>query len=267
VNCFLKFNLVSQPGLTRIVRPMERTSRWLSSSNGVVESGSLASAVVSIDCAIFGFEQGELKVLLLNTRHPSGAEQWVLPADPLLPDEDLDQACYRIVKTATGLERFFVQQVGAFGKKNNHPSGRIVSAVHYALVNMRDPNLKLLENGLDWRSVAWEHLINPEHKTMLDTCLHALRTKIQQEPAVFGLLPEKFSLRELQQVFECILGTEFDRRNFRKKLFATRLLRDEQQMENQVRHRPGKLYSLDHTAYAQFNRQFFPGVFSHDIKF
>lgn len=239
---------------------MERTLRWLSSSNGVVELGSFASAVVSIDCAIFGFEQGELKVLLFNTHHHSGTGQWFLPADPLQPDEDLDQASHRVVKTATGLDQFLVQQAGAFGKKNNHPSGRIVTAAHYALVNMRNPSMKLLENGLQWRSVAGDYPMTPEHKTILDTCLQALRTKIRQEPVVFGLLPDKFSLRELQQVYECILGTEFDRRNFRKKLFATRLLRDEQQMEKQVRHRPGKLYSFDYTAYAQFNKQFFSGL-------
>jgi 8-oxo-dGTP diphosphatase len=88
-----------------------------------------------------------------------------------------------------------------------------------------------------------------DHKLILDSCLATLRKKIQEEPIIFNLLEKKFSLRELQQLFEEILGKEFDRRNFRKKLFTTGVLIDENEMEVDVHHRPGKLYSFNKEAY------------------
>jgi 8-oxo-dGTP diphosphatase len=95
---------------------------------------------------------------------------------------------------------------------------------------------------------------------ILDTCLSVLQRKIQEEPIIFNLLEKKFSLRDLQHVFEQILGMEFDRRNFRKKLFTTGLLTDENEMEQQVRHRPGKLYSFNRKAYEQIKRKTFVGL-------
>jgi 8-oxo-dGTP diphosphatase len=99
-----------------------------------------------------------------------------------------------------------------------------------------------------------------DHKLILDTCLGVLRKKIQQEPIIFNLLESKFSLRKLQQVFEEVLGVAFDRRNFRKKLFSTGMLIDENEMESDVHHRPGKLYSFNRQAFEQFKGKTFVGL-------
>jgi 8-oxo-dGTP diphosphatase len=99
-----------------------------------------------------------------------------------------------------------------------------------------------------------------DHKQILDTSLRTLQKKIQEEPIIFNLLENKFSLRNLQNLYETILGIRFDRRNFRKKLFATGLLTDLGEMESDVHHRPGKLYSFNHERYSQMRKKIFVGI-------
>jgi 8-oxo-dGTP diphosphatase len=261
VICFLDFNLDLEKRFNHYCHQMESKFQRVDISNGSVEWGTSSATLVSVDCAIFGFEHGLLKILLKHPQEPSGSGQWILPGDFLHATEDLDQACHRIVRNLTGLEHSFVEQVRTFGKKDNHPAGRIISTVHFSLVDLRNTGLRAPDEGLAWHPVSGLRLLTDDHKTLLEVCLQALQEKIQQVPIVFNLLPDKFSLRELQQVFEEILGTAFDRRNFRKKLFATGLMRDEDEMEKQVRHRPGKLYSFDRPAYAQQKKYFLPGLF------
>jgi len=215
---------------------------------------------LSVDCVIFGYDEGVLKVLLIESDLPAYKGQWSLLGDLVRPDEDLDEASYRVLRERTGLTGMFLEQVKTFGAVSRHPAGRVITTAYLALLNIRDHQLKTLDNALHWHAVSDIKSMAFDHQMILDTCVAALQRKIQEEPIIFNLLEEKFSLRDLQQLFEQILGIAFDRRNFRKKLFTTGLLKDEKEMEKMVRHRPGKLYSFDRKAYEQIKRKSFVGL-------
>ncbi len=199
---------------------------------------------VSVDCVIFGFEKKELKVLLIKSDLEEFSDKWSLLGDLINPDEDLDSAPYRVLKQRTGLDDVLVQQVGSFGDVNRHPSGRVITTAYYSLINIRDHQLKITENEVHWHSITDVQDLAFDHKSIMDTCLKKLRVQIMDEPIVFNLLPEKFSLRELQDLYQSILGIKLDRRNFRKKIALKNWLNDLDEMENDVPHRPGKLYKL-----------------------
>jgi 8-oxo-dGTP diphosphatase len=204
---------------------------------------------VSVDCVIFGYDNGVLKVLLIESDHPNYLGLWSLLGDVLKKEEDLDNASYRVLRERTGLHDMFLEQVKTFSAVERHPDGRVISTAYLALVNVKNHQLKSMDNALHWHAVSEITEMAFDHKLILDTCLATLRKKIQEEPIIFNLLEKKFSLRELQQLFEEILGKEFDRRNFRKKLFSKGVLIDENEMEVDVHHRPGKLYSFNTDAY------------------
>jgi 8-oxo-dGTP diphosphatase len=199
---------------------------------------------VSVDCVIFGFEKKELKVLLIKSDLEEFAEKWSLLGDLINPDEDLDSAPYRVLKQRTGLDDVFLQQVGSFGDIFRHPSGRVITTAYYSLINTRDHQLKITDNEVHWHSVTDVKELAFDHKKIMDACLNRLRAQVMDEPIVFNLLPEKFSLRELQDLYQSILGIQLDRRNFRKKISLKNWLQDLDEMEKEVPHRPGKLYKL-----------------------
>lgn len=215
---------------------------------------------LSVDCVILGYDEGVLKVLLIESDLPTYKGQWSLLGDLLRPEEDLDSVSYRVLRERTGLTDMFLEQVKTFGAVDRHPAGRVITVAYLALVNVKDHQLKITDNALHWHAVSDIKTMAFDHKLILDTCVAALQRKIQEEPIIFNLLEDKFSLRDLQHVFEQILGVEFDRRNFRKKLFTTGLLTDENEMEKQVRHRPGKLYSFNRKVYEQMKRKTFVGL-------
>ncbi len=214
----------------------------------------------SVDCVIFGYDGGVLKVLLIESDLPEYKSQWSLLGDLLRPDEDLDEASHRVLRERTGLTDMFLEQIKSFGSLKRHPSGRVITTAYLALVNIKDYQLKTMDNALSWHSVAAIKSMAFDHKLILDTCLQVLQRKIQEEPIIFNLLEKRFSLRDLQLLFEQILGIEFDRRNFRKKLFTTGLLTDVGEMERDVKHRPGKLYTFNQEAYEQIKRKSFVGI-------
>lgn len=210
---------------------------------------------LSVDCVIFGYDKGVLKVLLIESDLPEYKGQWSLLGDLLHPDEDLDKASHRILRERTGLNDMFLEQVKTFSSISRHPAGRVITTAYFALVNVRDYQLKKLDRNLHWHVVSDIQTMAFDHKEILDESLHLLRKKIQEMPVIFNLLEKKFSMRDLQHVFEQILGVSLDRRNFRKKIFSTGLLKDEDEMEKQVNHRPGKLYSFNQEIYEQLTKK------------
>jgi 8-oxo-dGTP diphosphatase len=188
---------------------------------------------VSVDCVIFGYENKELKVLLIKSDLEEFAGLYSLLGDLVRPDENLDEASYRVLQERTGLQDVYLEQVQSFGGINRHPSGRVVSH-----------KLKLTDNELHWHAVQTIDRLAFDHKLILDTCLQRLREKVMEQPIIFNMLPDKFSLRELQDIYEAILGIELDRRNFRKRINLKNWLVDLNEMEEDVPHRPGKLYKL-----------------------
>ncbi len=199
---------------------------------------------ISVDCVIFGYDDKDLKVLLIKSDLEEFEGLYSLLGDLVRPDEDLEAASYRILKERTGLDDVYLEQVQAFGSLDRHPSGRVITIAYYSLIDIRNHKLKLENNELHWHSVKTIKKLAFDHKLILDNCLMRLQQQVMENPVVFNLLPEKFSLRELQELYEAILGYELDRRNFRKKISIKDWLTDINEMETDVPHRPGKLYKL-----------------------
>ncbi|HEY0434971.1 MAG TPA: NUDIX domain-containing protein [Chitinophagaceae bacterium] len=199
---------------------------------------------VSVDCVIFGYENKELKVLLIKSDLKEFSGLWSLLGDLVRPDENLESAPYRVLRERTGLDDVYLDQVHTFGDLGRHPSGRVITTAYYSLINIRHHKLQLVDNELHWHNPNDVRKMAFDHKRILDSSLERLRQQIMEHPIIFNLLPEKFSLRELQDLYQAILGVSLDRRNFRKKIANKDWLMDLQEMEENVPHRPGKLYKV-----------------------
>lgn len=199
---------------------------------------------VSVDCVIFGYTDKQLKVLLIKSDLEEFKELWSLLGDLVRPNEDLNEAPYRVLEDRTGLRDVYLEQVHTFGSLHRHPSGRVVTTAYYSLINIRDHQPKTTQNEVHWHAVNDIKKLAFDHTLILNTCLQRLREQIMEYPIVFNLLGEKFSLRQLQDLYEAILGVELDRRNFRKRITLKNWLVDTNEMEDDVPHRPGKLYKL-----------------------
>lgn len=199
---------------------------------------------VSVDCVIFGYDEKELKVLLIKSDLEEFSGLYSLLGDLVKPDEDIETASYRVLKERTGLDDVFLEQVQAFGSPERHPSGRVITIAYYSLIDISHHRLKLSHNELNWHTVSESRRMAFDHALILDTCLQRLQQQVMDHPVVFNMLPEKFSLRQLQELYESILGVQLDRRNFRKKIALKDWLVDLDEMETDKPHRPGKLYAL-----------------------
>lgn len=210
---------------------------------------------ISVDCVIFAYDNKELKVLLIKSDLEEFSGLYSLLGDLVRIDEDLDAASYRILRERTGMEDVYLEQVHTFGSTHRHPSGRVITTAYYSLIDVKHHNLRLSNNELHWHPVKSIKKLAFDHKAILDTCLNRLREQVMEHPLVFNLLPEKFSLRELQELYEAILSVDLDRRNFRKKIAIKDWLVDLNEMEEDVPHRPGKLYKLKPEFRKKTNRK------------
>jgi 8-oxo-dGTP diphosphatase len=207
-----------------------------------IEIDNYLKVALSVDCVIFGFDEHELKVLLIRCDLDEYKNKWTLLGDLVHIDEDPDKAAYRVLSDRTGLTNVYLEQVHAFGKPKRHPAGRVVTIAYYSLVNIENCKLKTQAHELHWHPVSAIRSLAFDHKQIFDTCFQRLRSAILDRHVGFNLLPPKFSLRRLQGVYEAILGVQLDRRNFRKKILAMDILEDLDEIEADVPHRPGKLY-------------------------
>ena len=225
------------------------------------EVQSINRVALSVDCVIFGFDENTLKVLLIRSDLKKYKGMWTLLGDLVKPDEDLDNAAYRVLKQRTGLSDVFLEQVKTFGEVSRHPAGRVVTVAYCSLINVQNHRLKKLENELHWHSVdsLKDKGLGFDHEKIYLTCYQWLQKRVQEHPLGFNLLPKKFSLRELQNLYEAILNTKLDRRNFRKKFFSMDFLVDVGEEEQNVPHRPGKLYKFDFEKYEK-NKKEWPGI-------
>jgi 8-oxo-dGTP diphosphatase len=199
---------------------------------------------LSVDCVIFGYDKKKLNVLVFESDFEEYANMLSLIGDLVQPEEDLEEAPYRILRERAGLHDVYMEQVYTFGTVERHPSGRVITTAYFSLVDIKTHKLPASETNLHWHDVDDISRMAFDHKMILDNCLSRLREKVLEYPIVFNLLPEKFSLRELQDLYEAILGVELDRRNFRKRITLKNWLVDLNEMEEDVPHRPGKLYKL-----------------------
>lgn len=204
---------------------------------------------LSVDCVIFGFDENKLKVLLINSDLEKYKGLYTLLGDVVNVDEEIDAAAYRVLNQRTGMTDVYLEQVKAFSHPNRHPGGRVVTIAYCSLLNIKDHDLKITENDLHWHEIDSIDEMGFDHKKILITCYEWLQKMIKEDPLIFNLLPDKFSMRQLQNVYETIWDIELDRRNFRKKFASMDLLVDVGEMEEDVSHRPGKLYKFNFEKY------------------
>jgi 8-oxo-dGTP diphosphatase len=218
---------------------------------------SYPAAPITVDCVIFGFEKNDLKVLLIRSDLKVFEGKWSLLGDVVREHEHLEDAAYRVLRQRTGMTDVYPEQVGTFADPLRHPGGKVVTVAYCSLLNVQHHKLKITANELHWHCVKGLSNMAFDHQLIVEECYKWLQKRIQEHPLAFNLLPEKFSLRELQNLYEAILGVSLDRRNFRKKFFSMDFLIDVEEYEHDVPHRPGKLYKFDFEKYEKNKRKWY----------
>ena len=231
---------------------------------------------VSVDCVIFGFENDKLKVLLwqaepelleqflttkeeyeqkkmLFVRNPALRSEnfWGLIGTHLPTEEDLDQYARKLLQITTGIENVYLKQFKTFGSLNRVPHFRVLTVAYYALINpeYHDMHMSPLAKAVKWFDINDLPAIIFDVKEIIQEALKRLREEVKYRPVGFHLLPEKFTLSQLQSLYEVLLDEKLDTRNFRKKIHNMGLLVDTNQKQKQVAHRAAKLYSFDSRIY------------------
>lgn len=207
---------------------------------------------VTVDCVVFGLDQDHhLNVLLIERDIDPFKGEWALPGGFVRLEESLEEAALRELAEETGVTQVYLEQLYTFGTVDRDPRGRVITVAYYALVNLWDYTIKATT---DARSTQWFSLtllpsLAFDHQNILNMALKRLKNKVRYEPIGFELLPEKFTLSELQKLYETILEKPLDKRNFRKKILSMDLLIDLEETQTKVAHRAAKYYKFDETKY------------------
>src|SRR5436190_4797223 len=183
-------------------------------------------AALTVDCVVFGFDEGELKILLIERGLPPFKGKWALPGGFVRLDETVDEAAHRELLEETGLRNVFLEQLYTFGAVKRDPRERVVSVAYYALVKLVEHPAVGATDASDarWFPVAETPALAFDHAEILSTALQRLRGKVSYEPIGFELLPEKFTLSQIQHLYQAVLEVPLDKRNFRKKILSMGLL-------------------------------------------
>jgi len=207
---------------------------------------------LTVDCIIFGWDgTHELKVLLIQRGKEPYKGQWAFPGGFVDMTEDLETAALRELEEETGVKDVFIEQLFTFGAPKRDPRGRVVSIAYFALVNLNEHNVAAADDANDaqWFSVKNLPELAFDHKQIMSVATARLRGKLRYQPLGFELLPEQFTLSELQSLYETILGvTDINKRNFRTRILKMDVLNEVGVQEN-VAHRPAKLYEFDKEKY------------------
>lgn len=215
---------------------------------------------LTVDCVIFGLdEQTLLKVMLIQRDLPPFKGEWALPGGFVRLDESLDTAARRELAEETGIRDVFLEQLFTFGTPDRDPRDRVVSVAYYALVNLMDHPLQAATDASDaaWFPISAVPALAFDHEQILAMAVRRLKGKVRYEPIGFELLPQKFTLTELQKLYETILNTTLDKRNFRKKILKMDLLIELDEKQQGVAHRAAKLYQFDEAKYQALTQKGF----------
>ena len=206
---------------------------------------------VSVDCIIFGFEANKLKLLVGKRNMDPGRGELSLYGGFVEEDESIDEAASRTLKALTGLDHLYMKQVGAFGAVNRDPGERVISIAYCALINVKDYDKALQEeHDLQWINLDKLPKMYSDHNDMVREAIMLLRRRISTEPLSFNLLPELFTLTQLQHVYEAILGGEIDKRNFRKKIKTIDFIEKTDKIDKVTSKRGAALYTFNKRMYA-----------------
>ena len=228
-----------------------------------IESGEIYSASVmssiTIDCTIFGFENGSLEVLLVKHAEGISKGKWGLPGGWIQESESIDAAAHRLLRELTGLENIYLEQLKAFGEPDRFPLGRVITVGYYALVKREDYSVKagFTASEAQWFKIKEVPSLIYDHSEILRYSIENLQKRVRQAPIGFSLLPEKFTLLQLMHLYEEILGIEMDKPNFRRKFLRMKLLVDLNEKQTDVSHRAAKLYKFDDKIYYKLTEKGF----------
>lgn len=214
---------------------------------------------VTTDCVIFGFDNGELKVLLIERGIEPFKGRWALPGGFLQMDENTDQCARRELFEETGIENLFIEQLYTFSDVDRDPRGRVVTVSYYALVKLSDYKLQAGDDAKNaqWFPISKVPALAFDHDRILRVALNRLRAKIRYQPIGFELLPERFTMPELQNLYESVLEMQLDRRNFRRKILDTGLLIDHNESVKGLPHKGAKYFSFNKNKYQELSEKGF----------
>ena len=216
---------------------------------------------LTVDCVVFGLDldEDELEILLVRRGLEPFLGKWALPGGFVHIDETLEDAALRELEEETGLRKVFLEQLYTYGALDRDPRERIVTVAYYALVKLSDHKVKAATDAADaaWFSIHDLPALAFDHQQILDAAHERLRGKVRYQPIGFELLPKKFTLTQLQRMYEIILERQLDKRNFRKKILAMDLLVELDEVQRDVAQRAARLYKFDDRHYRRLLKQGF----------
>ncbi|WP_340111190.1 NUDIX hydrolase [Maribellus mangrovi] len=210
--------------------------------------------LVAVDSIIFGFNENdyELKVLLLKRKFEPARGRWSLMGGFVNPNESLDSAAQRIVETLTGLEDVYMEQLYSFGEPDRDPGGRIISVSYVSLIKINEYDRELVKkHGAYWIPLSEIPELIFDHSEMVTKALRKLRIRARTQPIGFELLPEKFTIPQLQRLYEAIYQKPFDKRNFRRKVLAMGLLDKLEEKEKETSKKGAFYYKFNTEKYEE----------------
>ncbi len=212
---------------------------------------------LTVDCVVFGLDEPDLKVLLIRRDLEPFRGKWALPGGFVHVDESLEDAAKRELREETGLEKVFLEQLYTYGDLNRDPRERVVTVAYYALVRLSNHRVVAATDARDaaWFGVHDVPRLAFDHDRILNAAYQRLQNKLRYEPIGFELLPRKFTLRQLQRLYEIILDRPLDKRNFRKKILGMDVLEELDEVETDVAHRAARLYRFNQKRYREMVKQ------------
>lgn len=224
--------------------------------NYKIEFEKFFSYSLSVDCLIFGFEEGEIKLLLIKRNMDPFKGDWAIPGDLVYPEEDLEEAASRILFDLTNIKNIELHQSQTFGKPDRHPQGRVITCAYFAMVKIDEVNAiaSSWANEVKWVPIQRIPKLAFDHNEIFNSSLELLKIKLSNEPICFDLLPDKFTLNELQQLYEYAYRVNLNKANFRKKIKPIPLIEHNEKQKN-VKHRPAKLFSFDEHKFEKLVNQ------------
>lgn len=206
--------------------------------------------LVAVDCIIFGFDYRQLKLLLIKRNFQPQKGKWSLVGGFLEADESLDQSALRILNNLTGLNDIYLEQLYTYGETERDPGERVLSTAYYALINAEDYHLPInRESSAKWFPIEKKPNLIFDHNIMVDKAMRRLRRKSLSQPIGFELLPEKFTIPQLQKLYEVIHQRELDKRNFRKKILSMGLLKKLEEKQKSGSRKGAFYYRFDKKKY------------------
>ena len=217
---------------------------------------------VTVDVVIFSLIEDTLKVLLIRRKHWPFEGMWAIPGGFVRMDESLEAAAVRELAEETGVTDVFMEQLYTFGDPQRDPRTRVITVTYFAIVPadaIMDPKAGTDASETDWHAMDELPELAFDHRKILDYALMRLRYKLEYTTVGFELLPDVFTLSELQHAYELILGEELDKRNFRRKILSADILEDTGKKKREGEGRPAQLYRYRDDAIAEVKaRRLFP---------